>query len=44
MEPAEGANSFVDRADRAMYGAKTAGRNQVVVASPRVVLLQKSVG
>jgi two-component system cell cycle response regulator len=44
MEPAEQADSFVDRADRAMYGAKTAGRNQIVVAAPRVVHLAKSVG
>jgi two-component system cell cycle response regulator len=44
MEPAERADSFVDRADRAMYAAKTAGRNQLVVAPGRVLQLQKSVG
>ena len=43
LEPGEGADSFVDRADRAMYAAKTAGRNQVAVAPGRVLQLQ-SVG
>jgi two-component system cell cycle response regulator len=41
MEPAEQADSFVDRADRAMYGAKTAGRNQVTVAPGRVLAFQQ---
>jgi two-component system cell cycle response regulator len=44
MEPAEHADSFVDRADRAMYAAKTAGRNQVAVAPGRILQFQKSVG
>jgi two-component system cell cycle response regulator len=44
MEPAEQADRFVDRADRAMYAAKTAGRNQVSLAPGRVLHFQKSVG
>jgi two-component system cell cycle response regulator len=44
LEPGEGADSFVDRADRAMYAAKTAGRNQVAGAPARVLQLQKSLG
>jgi two-component system cell cycle response regulator len=42
LEPGETIESFIDRADRAMYGAKTAGRNQMVIASGRVLQLQKS--
>jgi two-component system cell cycle response regulator len=42
LEPGEHADSFVDRADRAMYAAKTAGRNQISVAPARVLQFQKS--
>jgi two-component system cell cycle response regulator len=42
LEPGERASSFVDRADRAMYAAKTAGRNQVSVAAGRVLSFQKA--
>jgi two-component system cell cycle response regulator len=44
LEPGERASSFVDRADRAMYAAKTAGRNQVSVAAGRVLAFQKPAG
>jgi two-component system cell cycle response regulator len=35
LEPGETTDSFVDRADRAMYAAKTAGRNRTSAAAPR---------
>jgi two-component system, cell cycle response regulator len=35
LEPGETTDSFVDRADRAMYAAKTAGRNRTSSAAPR---------
>ncbi|HWA76707.1 MAG TPA: diguanylate cyclase [Polyangiaceae bacterium] len=42
LRPGESLESVIDRADRAMYGAKVGGRNRVVVAADPPALREKS--